>query len=321
MAATEKHSQVCTIVTHLTAPTNEHIPAFTAHLVKIMMTGARCNGFWSGEMIAPSIATHGQWVLIQRFESHTDATAWQESETRRKLIEDVPAILKGATEITKDEITKAEESEVSTAILTEILPGMEEDFFHWQSKIQIAQSRHPGYHSHYLQPPIPGRPGKWSTLLRFNSPSDLESWFESEERKELVHEAESFVKGTRIIQDLSNAFPGWIPLDEKGKSPPNWKTALLVLLGLFPVVIFQQIFVTPHLMSINLVLRSFMNLIGSVAATSFVTMPFFVSKFKWWLFPDGNDKAATRKGVVILLGLFAVEIMLFLLIEKIMQPT
>jgi antibiotic biosynthesis monooxygenase (ABM) superfamily enzyme len=111
---------------------------------------------------------------------------------------------------------------------------------------------------------------------------------------------------------LQTSFPGWVPMDPlTGEPPPNWKAALLVLLGLFPIVMLEMRFLgdlfTPLGIQ-NASLATFFGNVISVGLTSFVTMPLFVKWFAWWLFPKGNKSAQTAKGTAILCILFAIEV-------------
>jgi uncharacterized protein len=96
-----------------------------------------------------------------------------------------------------------------------------------------------------------------------------------------------------------------------GKGPPDWKTAILVMLGLYPIVMLEMRFLSPHLTSLNPALATFIGNIGSVAATSFITMPLFVHWFGWWLFTSKDSpKSRGSIGVALLIALFVVEIAL-----------
>ncbi|MBX9720315.1 MAG: hypothetical protein K2X81_02875, partial [Candidatus Obscuribacterales bacterium] len=87
-------------------------------------------------------------------------------------------------------------------------------------------------------------------------------------------------------------------------------TAMLVLLGLFPVVMLEIRFLNPLLVSLNSSLSSFIGLVGSVMATTFGTMPRFVKWFSWWLFPKkGADSSVHLRGTMIVLALYICEIL------------
>lgn len=47
-----------------------------------------------------------------------------------------------------------------------------------------------------------------------------------------------------------------------------------------------------------------------MALTSFLTMPFFVRKFDWWLFPGvASPRAKTRRGLRLIGLLYLLEIL------------
>jgi antibiotic biosynthesis monooxygenase (ABM) superfamily enzyme len=181
----------------------------------------------------------------------------------------------------------------------------------WASRIQTAQAKYPGYRGMYLQPPAGGKGGHWTSILRYDTAQHLEAWMNAPERKELLTETREFLESEEFMR-LATAFPGWVPLDPMtGEGPPNWKAAMLVLLGLFPIVMLEMKFLSPILgrWSIHASLGTFIGNAISVALTSFITMPWCVRWFGWWLFPKGPEAAAlTARGVGIICFLFAVEV-------------
>ncbi len=129
--------------------------------------------------------------------------------------------------------------------------------------------------------------------------------------RDCSQKSKAFIESEELMR-LATAFPGWVPIDPMtGKGPPNWKTAMLVLLGLFPVVMLEMRFLSPILsaLGIHASLATFIGNSISVAVTSFFTMPWCVRWFGWWLFPEkGLEKRLTTNGLAILGLLYAVEI-------------
>ena len=203
-----------------------------------------------------------------------------------------------------------DDAAVTEVILSKIKPGMDEAYRAWAVRIQAAQARYPGYCGTYLQPPT-ASDGKWTTLLRYDTVEHLENWMAAPERDALLAESKEFIESEELTR-LATSFPGWVPVDPAtGKGPPDWKTALLVLLGLFPCVMLELRFLSPQLTELGLhaSLATFIGNAGSVAFTTFVTMPPFVRWFGWWLFPaDASTPRVTAKGVGILAVLFALEV-------------
>lgn len=302
---------LATLITRLEATSDAEVGVLADGIVQLLMSGARFPGFWSGEIIAPKNRLGSkEWRLIQRFDADDQATSWKDSEIRKHLLKELD---KHTTGDAADELVVGPENGggVATAIITDVKPETQDEYFAWEIKIKSAQAKYPGYEGIYLQPPLPGRPGQWTTLLRFDSPASLEKWFESEERRTLVEEAEKMVESTRF-QRMTGSFPGWFPVDkETGKGPPNWKAALLVMLGLFPIVMLEIWLLSPMETTWNSSVRTFINLMISVSFTSFVSMPLCVKWFDWWLLPPKDAPASGNlRGIVIVTVLLIVQVLL-----------
>lgn len=318
MAETAQKLTITALTTKVEGYADLEQGKFTNYLVQLMMTGAKYPGFWSGEIIPPIGADDKSWKLVQRFNTAEQASAWQSSDSRRKVLDELASAANGSAPKVSDELVHGGDAEVATAIVTDVKPGMEAQYFAWEEKIQSAQATFPGYRGVYLQPPVKGREGQWATLLRFATPGQLEEWFSSETRNHLLEEAKKFVRATHF-QKVNSSFPGWFPVDETtGQPPPNWKTSLLVLLGLFPVVMLEIKFTGPLLARLSMSLATFINLVASVVATTWITTPVFIKYFGWWLFPKKDAGANTNAmGIGILCLLFAAEILLLgMLVHK-----
>lgn len=253
------------------------------------------------------------WTLILNFASEEALAAWQQSPERAAAIAEVAPLLDGGNlgEMISQDRGKAPNAVVTEVIFSKVKTGMADRYREWAARIQTAQARYPGYRGMYLQPPA-GDGGHWTSILRYDSTEHLEAWMNAPERKVLLEETAEFIESEELMR-LQTSFPGWVPLDPlTGDPPPNWKAALLVLLGLFPIVMLEMKFLGIFLDPLGVKNASLATFIGnsiSVALTSFAAMPLFVRWFGWWLFPKGDKRAQTAKGVAILCGLFAVEVL------------
>jgi uncharacterized protein len=265
-------------------------------------------GFISTDMIpAPADKPEEPWTVIVNFESDEYIAGWQKSPERSAILEEVAPLLNG--DFAETISTEGPGSDVTEVIFSKVSSGMANRYREWAGRIQSAQMKYPGYRGMYLQPPADGKDGHWTSILRFDSAEHLEAWMNAPERKTLLEETKEFIESEELMR-IPTAFPGWVPVDPlTGEGPPNWKTALLVLLGLFPIVMLEMKFLSPILAGWNIhaSLGTFIGNSISVALTSFLTMPFFVRWFGWWLFPKG-DKTATARGIGILVILFALEV-------------
>lgn len=272
-------------------------------------------GYISSDMVPPASGKAGDaWTIILNFDTEAELKRWQESPERGKILGELIPLLEGGNfgETVKiGESGETPNAEVTEVIFSKVMPGKADQYREWAGRIQAAQARYPGYRGMYLQPPPHGTDGgHWTSILRFDSAAHLEGWMNAPERKALLAETKEFIEGEELMR-LATAFPGWVPIDPMtGKGPPNWKAAMLVLLGLFPIVMLELRFLSPILSSLSLhaSLATFIGNLISVALTSFFTMPWFVALFGWWLFPRANAAATTTRGVLIISLLYAIEV-------------
>jgi antibiotic biosynthesis monooxygenase (ABM) superfamily enzyme len=275
---------------------------------------AKFPGYISSDIMPPD--QHSDvWTIVLNFKSATELNAWQQSKERAGLIGELLPLVTGGDlgEVMKKETPDLAQpgTNVTQVILSQVKPGMEDAYREWAARIQQAQSQYPGYRGMYLQPPA-SNDGHWTTLLRFDTTEHLEGWLAAPERAKLLQESKAFIEKEELMR-LATSFPGWVPINPlTGKGPPDWKTALLILLGLYPIVVLELRFLNPLLAGLNSSLGTFIGNTISVAATSFITMPLFVRAFGWWLFLDKKSPTwTTPAGLGILAALFAAEVAFF----------
>jgi antibiotic biosynthesis monooxygenase (ABM) superfamily enzyme len=191
---------------------------------------------------------------------------------------------------------------------------MSDQYRSWAQRIQAAQAGYPGFLGMSLQPPQGAGKGHWVTIIRYDCASHLEAWMTSRQRADLLAESRQFIERRELVR-ITTSFPGWVQADPaSGQGPPNWKTAMLVLLGLYPIVMLEMRLLNPIVSALGIhgALGTFIGNSISVALTSFLTMPRFVRTFNWWLFPGiASPRALTRRGVQIICLLYVLEVAIF----------
>jgi antibiotic biosynthesis monooxygenase (ABM) superfamily enzyme len=292
-------------------PGEDH--AFAAWQARHNTVLGKFPGFISSDVIPPSQPESNEWTIVLNFRSKDELTAWQRSSQRAKIVDEALPLLEGGSfgEVAQpDQPGEQLGSNVTEVILSKIKSGMDDTYREWAVKIQAAQAKYPGYRGMYLQPPAE-KDGLWTTIIRYDTTEHLEAWIEAPERAELLKESQAFIEHEQLMR-LATSFPGWVPINPMtGKGPPNWKTALLVLLGLFPIVMLEMRFLSPILASLGLhaSLATFIGNFISVAGTTFVTMPLCIRWFGWWLFTEKKMPAwITPVGLGFLAALFAIEV-------------
>src|SRR5262245_10586488 len=278
--------------------------AFAEWQASALTRAAGFEGFLNSE-ITPS----GQglaWHVLLRFADSKHLEAWRKSETWQRLLADATPLIAEKSSI-EVEVKESESDEgVVEVIITQVKPGREAAYRDWETRIQQAQSKFPGYRGSYVQPPVAGELG-WTTLMRFDTADQLDTWLKSPERAALVKESESLVDYAHL-QRMGTSFPGWFPTDPKtGKGPPNWKAAMLVLLGLFPIVMLEARFLK---LPVNPSLGMFIGNVISVAMTTYLTMPLFIKVLHWWLFPksEASKVAVNAAGAALIFLFYAISV-------------
>jgi hypothetical protein len=307
----EKNAPVVSVITRVENSALVDQGELSAWLVRLSIDGYRCAGFWSGEILPPGRAQNDDWMIVQRFSSMDRAKKWQQSDSRKLILDRFKEIGGADKGNVIDEISSdGSIGNAVTAIVTHVKPDMEDDYWQWEHKIQAAQAKFAGYGGVYVQPPPPGKPGQWTTLLRFDSPNALEKWFDAPERIAILAEANKFVTGFHFHK-IESSFPGWIPDLDKNKSTPAWKGATMVVIGLFPILIMLKKYFGPLVASFVPILSMAVSTVLSVALVSFVTMPLLVKLFGWWLAPDSEHATPMTdiKGFAIALIILGLEVL------------
>lgn len=284
--------------------------AFTQWKAEHDAVMAKAPGYISSDIMPPD-DHNDMWTILMNFDSDEAMSAWQKSPERAAIVGKLLPLVSGGDigQAMKRDMPNVATpgTNVTQVIFSEIKPGKEDAYREWAARMQQEQSKYPGYKGMYLQPPGPGGT-HWTTLLRFDTTQNLEKWLAAPERARMLKESQQYIVKEELMR-LATSFPGWVPIkSDSGKQPPGWKAALLVLLGLYPIVMLEMVFLKlPFTFAVNM----FFGNVISVALTSFVTIPGFIWLFKKWLFADENSKEENVKGNLILLGLFIAEVLFF----------
>lgn len=266
-------------------------------------------GFMSSESKAENVIGEGRWQVWFRFEDQASLSRWRRSPQWAGLLEELRRLVRDGTEVEVDEFRESQgRGGVTEVIVTKVKPGMMDAYREWEARIRREQSRFEGFLGAYVQPPASGEE-TWTTLIRFDSVANLNRWKNSPERLDLLTELREIVD-YNLSHGIRGSFPGLFPDDPgTGGAPPNWKAALLVLLGLFPIVCVLHKFLLPQLAFLeNPSPQTFIANTLSVAFTTWISMPFLIKRFGWWLYPKARALTLDLKGAVLLLVLFAAEI-------------
>ena len=273
----------------------------------VLAAGAESVEFWP-----PAPPDQLESVAVARFTSVDSLQKWRRGDENRQLVEEVTPLVEGGVVmqlVGQAAVDYSVQHGVTMVIVTEIKPGREAAYRAWADRIQKVQATFPGYIGSFVQPPQHNETG-WTTVLRFDSAANLDRWLKSKERAAMVKESEDLVAGFHA-QRVDTSFPGWVPTDPATGKPPNmWKTACLILLTLFPVVMLELRFLNPHLRELNPAVGTFIGNAISVALTTWPLMPLAIWGFHAWLFPENQPRWLVTIMPIVLVLCYALEIAL-----------
>lgn len=119
------------------------------------------------------------------------------------------------------------------------------DFRHWYQTLVHRMEEAEGYVRVDLHSPLACENNviKWYSVIHFDSQAHLDNWLNSSDRKALMKAGKDFFETYRF-KSFTTGSEGWFS-HEAGEEvaslgPSAWKEALIVVLGLYPVVILQS---------------------------------------------------------------------------------
>jgi len=287
--------------------------SFSAWHAKMSLAPSDALGFVNAEVNAPAPG-ESEWRITQRFRTVNEVKAWRASECYSRLVQEAYALADGAdgAGLREDEIIDGLGGGVVTEVVTTYVKGgKDQEYREWASKIHQAEAQFPGYRGSYLQPPPSVGQRYWTTLVRFAKPAELDVWLNSSIRRELLSKHHELVQSWEHHR-LPSSFSGWFPADPATKeSPKGWKQSMLVLLMLFPIVMLEIRFLSPLLRGASASPATFVGNAVSVSLLAWPFMPLVIRPMKWWLLPGSSrSKWINPLGLALLLGLYAMEIVL-----------
>jgi len=180
-----------------------------------------------------------------------------------------------------------QESPSTTVVLSRrIKRGQDEAFKTWTEGFHAVMATYPGHLSGQAVPPVEGAQPEWVFVYTFDTPQNLRTWLESEDRRQWLAKADAMVESqgpAQFISGLEQLF-GLLPPDV-APPPPVWKVACSVVAGLFPLTVLNYLFLAPLLKPLPLVLRAFLGTVIVVILMTWVVMPGVTRLLKPWLYP------------------------------------
>lgn len=240
-----------------------------------------------GNDVAPS-ADDDEWTVVYRFDSKPHLESWLTSKQRSELIGRGAGLFDGPA--SQNVLVGEDESDLVTVVVSHpVNPSDEDAFLAWHERVADAERGFAGFRGAELFPPVTGIQEEWTALYRFDSDEHLDAWLESAERQRLLEEGKRFKNFS--LKRISAPFGSWFAPaggEGGGEAPAQWKTALSVLVGLYPTVVLLSLAITELWKKAELWESLLIGNILSVALLTWVVMPIVTRALRFWLEPEGG---------------------------------
>lgn len=270
---------------------------------------AQWPGFLEREVIRPNPPHQVDWIVVQRFRDVDAARAWLQSPERAALMAEIGGVFIGNDDVHLfTEEVKHRSEAASVLISSTVAPGDEAAFLEWQRRISAAESHFDGFLGHKVERPIPGVQDDWVVVLSFDSDENLNRWIDSAQRRELLAAGASFNEKMQLTK-ASYGFGFWSGRRDAPLPDPVFKSNLLVLLMLYPVVFLWGYFIADPLFAAHGVPFWLSLFIGNVVSTQllgWVLVPWAFRLFGWWV-KRGLPVRAEVAGYAVVVSVYIVS--------------
>jgi antibiotic biosynthesis monooxygenase (ABM) superfamily enzyme len=270
-------------------------------------------GFLGTEVVAPGDEGR-EWTVIYRFDSKAHLEAWLASSDRAEILNRGTDLFDGAAS-QRVLIGEHEEDFVTVVVSHPVDPALVDEFLDWQQRVTDAERAFPGFGGSELFRPVPGVQEDWTAVFRFDTEEHLNDWLESPERKRLLDEGAHFQDFE--LHRIASPFGSWFSFgDADTEAPAQWKTALSVLVGLYPTVVLLTLGISEIWEDGELWETLLLGNILSVGLLTWVVMPIVTRALRFWLAPESRSAGGRldATGAAVSIGFLTLAAIVFWLV-------
>ncbi|MBS0634618.1 MAG: antibiotic biosynthesis monooxygenase [Verrucomicrobia bacterium] len=186
--------------------------------------------------------------------------------------------------------------------VTKVSQEHSERYKAWLTQIQNIEKTFPGFQRAHVSAPRNPDDDSWVTFLQFDTSENLDRWLNSQERRDILKEAEPLV--TSFQYHHVSPYAGWFDSDYS-----IVKQTMLVLLVLYPIVMLQLKYLTPLTAHLNSAVAMFIANTISVSLISWPFLPLVIKLLDWWL--QASKIRTHILGALVVIALYALLIAVF----------
>jgi antibiotic biosynthesis monooxygenase (ABM) superfamily enzyme len=248
--------------------------------------------------------------VVYRFDSTSRLQAWLDSSSRHALMSRGDHLF---DQPPAQHVLLDRDDDPVTVVVTHRVPaGKEADFVSWQQRITEVEQTFPGFRGSDLLAPVPGIQPEWAVVTTFDSAADLETWQASPRRQALLDEGQAFRDFQ--VRRIASPYGSWFGRGRSAadEEAPDWKTALSVLVGLYPTVVLLTLGLGKIWPGAPLWASLLVGNILSVSALTWLVMPNVTRLLRFWLEPGPNASRRTdMTGLVVSVGFLTLAAVVF----------
>jgi hypothetical protein len=160
-------------------------------------------------------------------------------------------------------------------------PEQHDKYEAWLGRVTAATNSFAGYGgTTLLRPAAPNE--EYTAILHFDTTEHLERWLTSAERTECLKALEDIAIESEEISSLAG-LDHWVSLKGGMQPPPDWKMAVLILVGLYPIVVLDAMFLGPLLTFLPWPVGILVSLMVSVPIMVWIVLPVLSKLLRPWL--------------------------------------
>lgn len=273
-----ERSSPTVIVSRTVKPENED--AFATWVAALVNAAYRYPGYVDSFVQRPTTGHPREWTVVYRFTDGDSLAAWLASDVRSQIIAEGHDLIDGQA---KEQVLAGVPSDTEARVVSSyrLERGREGEHLMIHKRMLETLAEFPGFKEREILDAVDGIQEEIVVILTFDTPRNLRTWVDSDERATLLQELDAVTVGS-LTTNVVGGYAGWFPASGVDQ-PRMWKQALVVLGALFPVSLAASVvrsWVWPDLPLVPSVL--FGNVVG-VAILTWLLMPPLTRALDGWL--------------------------------------